>query len=155
MKKGMKSSKKQDYIIYESLLQNKIILEMTNDTKALDFLDIATVASNAGIGPKIIDAYSNDEKLLLEMEKVRILKPQKRDDEKILLLYRRMIKHKMVAFDSVLAKNKRNKWVLYDFSKTELYESEEEALKAALENDIFGNLHPRIKEFFERKFTKC
>lgn len=132
------------------------IIDMTENI--MKTIEIMRLASENEIGPKLYDIfYSQDGKhIYIEMEKIEPCNPQKKDVDEIIELFEKMFRQKFVTFDFEYGKTEKNKWIIFDYGVSKMYPSYKDAIKGAIENDMFedvglGYYNPKLEQHFKKK----
>lgn len=119
-------------------------------------------ASNIGVGPTINEnpfITSDGEYVAIIMDKVVMYEPNDDDVNEIILLFDNMIENKFMTFDKEFGKTPSGKMVIVDFGISGFYPSKYEALKDAVNNDIFaytglGYYNKEMEDYFKEKMKQ-
>jgi hypothetical protein len=119
-------------------------------------------ASNIGVGPTINEKpfiTSDGEYLAIIMDKVVMYDPNDNDFNEIILLFEKMIENKFMTFDMEFGKTASGKMVIVDFGISGFYPSKYEALKDAVNNDMFvdtglGYYNKAMEVHFKEKMNQ-
>lgn len=128
-----------------------------------DTIEIMRLASEKQIGPRVYNVFydTDGKKIYIEMDRVIPAHPTEKDVDSIIRLYEKMFENHFVSFDSEFARdpNRKHAWILIDFGVAHRYPSYQEAVRAAVENDMFadtgiGYYHPKLEKHFHKKMTE-
>jgi hypothetical protein len=134
--------------------------EVTNNE--ISIVVSSMYASNIGVGPTINETpfiTSDGEYVAIIMDKVVIYNPNVNDVNEIILLFDKMIENKFMTFDMEFGKTASGKMVIVDFGVSGFYPSKYEALKDAINNDMFANTgsgyyNKAIEDHFKEKMNQ-
>jgi hypothetical protein len=119
-------------------------------------------ASNIGIGPTIHGSpfITLDGKYVaIIMDKVSMYKPIESDVNEIIMLFEKMIENKFMTFDMEYGKTPDGKIIIVDFGVSGFYNSKYDALKSAINSDLFfdtglGYYHKNLEDHFNNLMRK-
>lgn len=118
-------------------------------------IGIMRLASENKIGPRVYNVFYGRDgaHVYVEMDRVTPASPTGKDVDSIIRLYDNMFHHRFVSFDSEFARDADGEWIMLDFGVAQRYPSYHQAVKAAVENDLFadvgvGYYHPKLEKHF-------
>lgn len=119
-------------------------------------------ASNIGIGPTIHGSpfiTTDGKHVAIIMDKITIYKPTESDVNEIIMLFEKMIENKFMTFDMEYGKTSDGKIVIVDFGVSGFYASKHDALKSAINNDVFydtgiGYYNKTLEDHFNNLFRE-
>lgn len=125
-------------------------------------IEMMRLASDKRIGPRVYNVFydTDGKKVYVEMDRVIPARPTDKDVDSIIRLYEKMFENHFVSFDSEFARDPSRKgaWILIDFGVAHRYPSYQDAVRAAVEEDLFadtgiGYYHPRLERHFHQRLV--